>query len=139
MFSGKKVKEMLDNSPYRSSDLAEYLCNNKKRSLSDLFNGTQNPRADTLEKLAQFFHVSIDSFFVREDGFESRVDSNEELTKELWLAQKAALEAEIAGLYKQVELLEEVRDGLKRELEMVNSSTHKKNKTAKTDSDKASA
>lgn len=70
--------------------------------------------------------------------FQPRMDSNEELTKELWLAQKAALEAEIAGLYKQVELLEEVRDGLKRELEMVNSSTHKKNKTAKTDSDKAS-
>ena len=55
----------------------------------------------------------------------------------LWF-KKAALEAEIAGLNKQVELLEEVRDGLKRELEMVNSSTHKKNKTAKTDSDKAS-
>ena len=66
--------------------------------------------------------------------FQPRMDSNEELTKELWLAQKATLEAEIAGLYKQVELLEEVRDGLKRELEMVNSSTHKKNKTAKTDS-----
>lgn len=64
--------------------------------------------------------------------FQPRMDSNEELTKELWLAQKAALEAEIAGLNKQVELLEEVRDGLKRELEMVNSSTHKKNKTAKT-------
>lgn len=70
--------------------------------------------------------------------FQPRMDSNEELTKELWLAQKATLEAEIAGLYKQVELLEVVRDGLKRELEMVNSSTHKKNKTAKTDSDKAS-
>ena len=46
--------------------------------------------------------------------FQPRMDSNEELTKELWLAQKAALEAEIAGLYKQVALLEEVRDGLKR-------------------------
>ena len=53
--------------------------------------------------------------------FQPRMDSNEELTKELWLAQKAALEAEIAGLYKQVELLEEVRDGLKRELDMVKS------------------
>ena len=138
MFSGKKVKEMLDNSPYRSSDLAEYLCNNKKRSLSDLFNGTQNPRADTLEKLAQFFHVSIDSFFVREDGFESRVDSNEELTKELWLAQKAALEAEIAGLHKQVELLEEVRDGLKRELDMVKSGAQKKKNAVKSEGGKAS-
>lgn len=135
MFSGKKVKEMLDKSPYRSSDLAEYLCNNKKRSLGDLFNGTPNPRADTLEKLAQFFHVSIDSFFVREDGFESEM-SNEELTKELWLAQKAALEAEIAGLNKQVELLEEVRDGLKRELESAHAGKSKKKKTAKTDSDK---
>ena len=138
MFSGKKVKEMLDHSPYRSSDLAEYLCNNKKRSLSDLFNGTQNPRADTLEKLAQFFHVSIDSFFVREDGFESRVDSNEELTKELWLAQKAALEAEIAGLNKQVELLEEVRDGLKRELDMVKSGAQKKKNAGKSEGGKAS-
>lgn len=138
MFSGKKVKEMLDHSPYRSSDLAEYLCNNKKRSLSDLFNGTQNPRADTLEKLAQFFHVSIDSFFVREDGFESRVDSNEELTKELWLAQKTALEAEIAGLNKQVELLEEVRDGLKRELDMVKSGVQKKKNAVKSEGGKAS-
>ena len=138
MFSGKKVKEMLDHSPYRSSDLAEYLCNNKKRSLSDLFNGTQNPRADTLEKLAQFFHVSIDSFFVREDGFESRGDSNEELTKELWLAQKAALEAEIAGLNKQVELLEEVRDGLKRELDMVKSGAQKKKNAGKSEGGKAS-
>ena len=138
MFSGKKVKEMLDNSPYRSSDLAEYLCNNKKRSLSDLFNGTQNPRADTLEKLAQFFHVTIDSFFVREDGFESQVDSNEELTKELWLAQKAVLEAEIAGLYKQVELLEEVRDGLKRELDMVKSGAQKKKNAVKSEGGKAS-
>ena len=137
MFSGKKVKEMLDHSPYRSSDLAEYLCNNKKRSLSDLFNGTQNPRADTLEKLAQFFHVSIDSFFVREDGFESSM-SNEQLTRELWLAQKATLEAEIAGLYKQVELLEEVRDGLKRELDMVKSGAQKKKNAGKSEGGKAS-
>ena len=70
--------------------------------------------------------------------FQPRMDSNEELTKELWLAQKATLEAEIAGLYKQVELLEEVRDGIKRELDMVKSGAQKKNKTAKTDSDKAS-
>ena len=62
--------------------------------------------------------------------------SNEELTKELWLAQKAALEAEIAGLNKQVELLEELRDGLKRELESAHAGKSKKKKTAKTDSDK---
>lgn len=120
MFSGKKVKELLDKSPYRSSDLGEFLCNNKKRSLGDLFNKESNPRADTLEKLSQFFHVPIDTFFVREDGFESEM-SNEELTRELWLAQKATLEAEVAGLQKQVQLLEEVRDGLKRELELVHS------------------
>lgn len=64
--------------------------------------------------------------------------SNEELTKELWLAQKAALEAEIAGLNKQVELLEELRDGLKRELEAAKSGKPKKKKTAKAEGSKAS-
>ena len=93
MFSGKKVKELLDASPYRSSDLAEFLSNNKKRSMSAIFSDDVNPRADTLEKLATFFHVSIDTFFVREDGFESR-KSNEELTRELWETQMAALKAE---------------------------------------------
>ena len=70
--------------------------------------------------------------------FQPRMDSNEELTKELWLAQKATLEAEIAGLYKQVELLEEVRDGLKRELDMVKSGAQKKKNAVKSEGGKAS-
>ena len=70
--------------------------------------------------------------------FQPRMDSNEELTKELWLAQKATLEAEIAGLYKQVELLEEVRDGLKRELDMVKSGAQKKKNAVKSEGSKAS-
>lgn len=70
--------------------------------------------------------------------FQPRMDSNEELTKELWLAQKATLEAEIAGLYKQVELLEEVRDGLKREVDMVKSGAQKKKNAVKSEGGKAS-
>lgn len=115
MFSGKKVKELLDASPYRSSDLAEFLSNNKKRSMSAIFSDDVNPRADTLEKLAAFFHVSIDTFFVREDGFESR-KSNEELTRELWETQMAALKAENDMQKKQIELLEELRDELKQQV-----------------------
>ena len=55
----------------------------------------------------------------------------------LWF-KKAALEAEIAGLNKQVELLKEVRDGLKRELDMVKSGAQKKKNAGKSEGGKAS-
>ena len=67
MYNGKKIKELLDERGQNNSALLQALgLDPKKNSLKTVING--NPTANRLEQVADFFGVSIDEFFIRENG-----------------------------------------------------------------------
>lgn len=115
MFSGKKVKELLEGSNHSASDLAEYLYGDRTRTLVSIFSDAANPTAKILEKVANFLHVSVEEFFIREDGFESQ-KSNEELTKEVWAAQIKAKDVEIASKNAEIETYKKLVASQEREM-----------------------
>lgn len=63
MYSTQRVKELLDSRKMFTADLAEHLYGSRSRSLTSILADDANPTARILEKIAEFFHVSIDSLF----------------------------------------------------------------------------
>lgn len=115
MFSGKKVRELLEGSNHSASDLAEYLYGDRTRTLVSILSDTANPTAKILEKVANFLHVSVEEFFIREDGFELQ-KSNEELTREVWEAQIKAKDIELASKNAEIEAYKKLIASQEREL-----------------------
>ena len=60
------VTILLGQQGKKSKDLAKYLSGNERYPLSNVTREGANPKAETLEKLADFFLVSVDSFFIRD-------------------------------------------------------------------------
>lgn len=125
MYSGKKLKDLLDASPYSGSDLAEFLYNDRGRSLASITSDAANPTAKVLDKVANFLHVSVEEFFEREDGFEFS-KSNEQLTQQLWKTQIEAKDVEITGLKEQLETLKKLVASQEREMELMRAGAQEK-------------
>ena len=51
----------------RIKDLAKYLSGNERQPLTSITKEGANPTAETLEKIADFFLVSIDTLFIRNE------------------------------------------------------------------------
>ncbi len=51
----------------RVKDLAKYLSGNERQPLTSITKEGANPTAETLEKIADFFLVSIDTLFIRNE------------------------------------------------------------------------
>lgn len=75
MYNGKAIKELLERRGLQNQALLEALgLNPKQNSIQTIITG--NPSAKRLEQIADFFNVTIDTFFIREGGVElSSTDS----------------------------------------------------------------
>lgn len=65
MYNPQVVDILLRQQGKKSKDLAKALTGNERYPLSNLTKEGANPTAETLEKMANFFLVAIDTFFVR--------------------------------------------------------------------------
>ena len=63
MYNGEQIRVLLAKQKKSQRDLAKYVTGNPSSSLHNLF---KNPTAKTIEAIADFFKVTIDSLFIRE-------------------------------------------------------------------------
>lgn len=77
MYNGQKIKELLHARNLKQKDLLEALGTRENGSISRFVDG--NIKASRLEEIADFFGVSIDTFFIRKgsqaDGEDYESDS----------------------------------------------------------------
>ena len=62
MYNGEQIRVLLAKQKKSQRDLAEYVTGNPSSSLHNLY---KNPTAKTIEAIADFFNVTIDSLFIR--------------------------------------------------------------------------
>ena len=65
MYNPEMISLLLGQQGKRAKDLAKYLYGNERQSLSTLTKKESNPTAEKLERLADFFMLSVDTFFIR--------------------------------------------------------------------------
>ena len=65
MYNPEMIDILLGQQGKRAKDLAKYLTGNERQPLTSLTRDGANPTAETLEKVADFFLVSIDTLFIR--------------------------------------------------------------------------
>lgn len=65
MFNGRIINDLIENKRAKKIDVYNY-AGITKSTLDNIIKGTSIPNCNTLEKIADFFEVSIDTFFVRE-------------------------------------------------------------------------
>jgi len=113
MYNGHQVKILLTLQDVSAATLAKQIYGNNRRSLHNLIYG--NPSVEIIEKVADFFHVPIDTFFVRS------VDVNEdapsgELDKTYINLLIAAKDDTIKKQEEQISILRSENKSLKRQL-----------------------
>lgn len=116
MYNGAVINELLIVQKKKAKDLLSFLGANTNGSLTQIVRG--NPSADRLEKIADFFGCSIDTFFVRESpyaGINASGESNVVASVQIGnLESKAkSLQAMIEEKDKRIALLEEMISVLK--------------------------
>ena len=67
MYNPEMITILLGQQGKRVKDLAKYLSGNERQPLTRITKEGANPTADTLEKIADFFLVSIDTLFIRNE------------------------------------------------------------------------
>ncbi|MBQ3999252.1 MAG: helix-turn-helix transcriptional regulator [Paludibacteraceae bacterium] len=67
MYNPEMITILLGQQGKRVKDLAKYLSGNERQPLSNITKEGANPTAETLEKIADFFLVSIDTLFIRNE------------------------------------------------------------------------
>ena len=83
MYNGNIIKQLLLDKKVTNKELLRYLGTEANASLAQIVNG--NPTVKRLEKVADFFGVSMDVFFEREKPFKaypSAPGNNEQQYKE---------------------------------------------------------
>lgn len=101
MYSTQRVKELLDSRKMFTADLAEHLYGSRSRSLTSILADDANPTARILEKIAEFFHVSIDSLFDKNEK-PVALSEVEFLTRAVYKKELDAKDQEIAHLETRV-------------------------------------
>lgn len=75
MYNGIIIKELLEEQGKSHAEFLEYMgLNPKCNSITSFMNG--NPSAARLEKIADFFGITIDSLFAREKEDNQEVNNN---------------------------------------------------------------
>lgn len=67
MYNPEMITILLGQQGKRVKDLAKCLSGNERQSLTSITKEGANPTAETLEKIADFFLVSIDTLFIRNE------------------------------------------------------------------------
>lgn len=105
MYNGNVIKQLLLDKKVTNKELLKYLGTEANSSLAQIVNG--NPTVKRLEKVADFFGVSMDVFFEREKPFKeysSTLINNEQIYKE----KISLLEQLIKEKDERIKLLENV-------------------------------
>lgn len=105
MYNGQIIKQLLVEKNIQNKELLSYLGTEANSSLSQIVNG--NPTVKRLEKVADFFGVSMDVFFERKKPFKaypSTHGDNEQQYKE----KIALLERLLEEKDKRIMLLEQM-------------------------------
>lgn len=105
MYNGNIIRQLLVEKNIPNKELLKYLGTEANASLAQIVNG--NPTVKRLEKVADFFGVSMDVFFEREKPFKaypSAHGDNEQQYKE----KIALLERLLEEKDKRIALLEQM-------------------------------
>ena len=118
MYNGQIINELLSAQKKQAKDLLTYLDINTNGSLTQIVKG--NPSVKRLEKIADFFGVSTDVFFIRENfptGI--NVTGNSNVVASIQIGQLDAkaksLQAMIEEKDKRIALLEDMIKVLKQQ------------------------
>ncbi|WP_418573986.1 helix-turn-helix domain-containing protein [Phocaeicola sp.] len=105
MYNGNVIKQLLLDKKVTNKELLRYLGTEANASLAQIVNG--NPTVKRLEKVADFFGVSMDVFFDREKPFKTCQSAHED--NELQYKEKIALlERLLEEKDKRIALLEQM-------------------------------
>lgn len=122
MYNGNKIKQLLAERNILNKELLNYLGSDANATLTQIVNG--NPTVKRLEKVADFFGVSMDVFFNREKPFMCSNNENKinvyELTQKNDFLEKLILEKD-----KRIELLESMNKLLTSSIKSDNTQTEK--------------
>lgn len=118
MYNGHIINELLSAQRKQAKDLLLYLGINTNGSLTQIVKG--NPTASRLEKIADFFGVSTDVFFIRENQPTGiNVTGNSNVVASIQIGQLDAkaksLQAMIDEKDKRIALLEDMIEVLKKQ------------------------
>lgn len=105
MYNGNIIRQLLVERNIPNKELLRYLGTEANASLAQIVNG--NPTVKRLEKVADFFGVSMDVFFDREKPFKACPSAHE--NNELQYKEKIALlERLLEEKDKRIALLEQM-------------------------------
>lgn len=85
MFKGYIIEQLIRERKIKKADVYRY-ADIQKATLDNIIKGTNVPNCNTLEKIADFFNVSIDIFFEREKNDNTMYNGN--VIKQLLLDKK---------------------------------------------------
>lgn len=85
MFKGYIIEQLIRERKIKKADVYRY-ADIQKATLDNIIKGTNVPNCNTLEKIADFFNVSIDIFFEREKNDNTMYNGN--IIKQLLLDKK---------------------------------------------------
>ncbi|RHK95442.1 helix-turn-helix domain-containing protein [Phocaeicola plebeius] len=85
MFKGYIIEQLIRERKVKKTDVYRY-ADIQKATLDNIIKGTNVPNCNTLEKIADFFNVSIDIFFEREKNDNTMYNGN--VIKQLLLDKK---------------------------------------------------
>ena len=105
MYNGNVIKQLLLDKKVTNKELLRYLGTEANASLAQIVNG--NPTVKRLEKVADFFGVSMDVFFDREKPFKSCPSAHED-NEQRYKEKIALLERLLEEKDKRIQLLEQM-------------------------------
>lgn len=105
MYNGNIIRQLLVEKNIPNKELLRYIGTEANASLAQIVNG--NPTVKRLEKVADFFGVSMDTFFEREKPFRKICTSKSDDTA-YYLEKIELLEKIIKEKDERIKLLESV-------------------------------
>lgn len=105
MYNGQIIKQLLVEKNIPNKELLNYLGTEANSSLSQIVNG--NPTVKRLEKIADFFGVSMDVFFEREKPFKAYPSTHRD-SEQQYKDKIALLERLLEEKDKRILLLEQM-------------------------------
>lgn len=112
MFKGDVIRTLLLKQGRKPSELCEKVFGNPRYSINSLTKEDANPTAKTIEALADYFNVPIDTFFDRSSNYvgKSQTESEDYVAalKKIIESQEEALgllREKVALLNQQIEIL----------------------------------
>lgn len=111
MYNGNVIKQLLLDKKVSNKELLRYIGTEANASLAQIVNG--NPTVKRLEKVADFFGVSMDIFFEREKPFK-QAGTTQSNDNSYYIEKIELLEKIIQEKDERIKLLENVNQLLKK-------------------------